>query len=593
MSTAVTGVSPARVWELSAWISGVFAMLVGAVMLIGHVYAPTLDPLKSPELKELKTKLRENPADEPTKQAIRNLDLSHRQKYFRQLWRTQSGVYLLLGGVGIFLLSFKQVRALRRELPQPRPNPDAAEKLLRAGVISRRAVAAVGAAAGVFLFFLSLGPGTALPKGQAGIDALLGLAPTSADADSPTASPVADAASPEELLQNWPRFRGPGGNGLSQATNPPANWDPKTGAGIAWKVPTPAKGFNSPLIWGDRVYVCGGDAALREVICLDLKTGGLLWRQAITNVPGSPVKVPEIPESTGYCAASMATDGRRIYAIFANGDLAAFTLDGKPVWSKGFGALKNAYGHATSLATWRDRLIVQLDQGEAEERLSRLYAINGRTGAVLWQKDRKVGSSWASPIVIEAAGKPQIITLAIPSVIAYSATDGAEVWRAELLNGEITPSPVFDGTHVVVASPSDKLVAIRPDGAGEVSKTHVAWTNEDNVPDVTSPVSTGELVFTVTTGGMLTCFDAKTGKKQWEHDYEFECHASPVVAANRVYVIGQKGVAVVVEAARQFKELLRTEMGDTFSASPAFALDRIVMRGETNVWCVGTAGTTK
>ena len=292
--------------------------------------------------------------------------------------------------------------------------------------------------------------------------------------------------------------------------------------------------------------------------------------------------------STGYAASTMATDGRRVYVIFANGDCAAFTLDGKPVWAKAFGALKNPYGYATSLATWQDRLIVLLDQGEPEDGLSKLYALDGRTGRVVWERPRKVGASWASPIVIEAAGKPQVITLAVPWVISYNAKDGTELWRVNGLNGEITPSPVFAGGLVFVPSPSEKLFAIRPDGMGDVTKTHVAWTTEDNVPDVTSPVSNGELVFDLTTGGMLSCLDAKDGKKLWEHDFDMECHASPSVAGSRLYVIGLKGTAVVVEAGRQFKELFRTEMGDMFHASPAFAADRMFLRGVTNVWCMGS-----
>ncbi len=589
-ATATASARVVRPWELAVWVSGVFTVLVGVVMLLVHVYTPAIDPLKSPDLKVLKARLRENPMDEPTKQAIRALDLKHRQVYFRQLSRTQSGVYLLLGGVAVFVFAYSQVHSLRKTPPMPQPDPEAAEKAVRAGNRARWSAAAAGAAVCGLLAVLSLWPGTTLPRKTAEIDAVLGLQQPDAAHPSPGGGAVADAASADELLQNWPRFRGPGGNGLSNSTNPPTQWDPKTGTGVVWKTATPAKGFNSPLVWENRVYLSGGDSALREIFCLDLQTGALLWRQAVTNVPGSPAKPPEVPESTGYCAGSMATDGRRLYAMFANGDLAALTLDGKLVWSKGFGALKNPYGHATSLATWRDRIIVQLDQGEAEERKSKLYEINGRTGAVVWEKPRAVPASWASPIVMDAAGKTQIVTLAIPAVIAYSATDGTELWRAELLNGEITPSPVFDGVHVIVASPSDKLVAIRPDGSGEISKTHIAWTNEDNVPDVTSPVSTGELVFSLTTAGMLTCFDGKDGKKLWEHDFEFECHASPVVAANRIYLVGQKGVAVVVEAARQFKELFRTEMGDNFSATPAFAQDKIVMRGETNIWCLGPKG---
>ena len=191
--------------------------------------------------------------------------------------------------------------------------------------------------------------------------------------------------------------------------------------------------------------------------------------------------------------------------------------------------------------------------------------------------------------VTEAAGKGQIITLAVPSVIAYATTDGTELWRADGLNGEITPSPVWAGGLVFVPSPSENLRAIRPDGQGNVTKTHVAWTNEDNVPDVSSPLSNGDLVFMMTTAGMLSCLDAKDGKKQWDHDYETEFHASPSLAAGRLYLFSQKGTAVVVEAGRQFKELFRTEMNDGFHASPAFAEDRIFLRGLTNVWCLGTA----
>jgi outer membrane protein assembly factor BamB len=285
----------------------------------------------------------------------------------------------------------------------------------------------------------------------------------------------------------------------------------------------------------------------------------------------------------------MATDGSRIFVMFANGDCAALTLDGKLLWSKAFGALKNPYGYATSLATAGRNLIVQLDQGEPDEGKSKLFALNGDTGKVVWETDRKVGASWATPIVIEAAGKTQVITLAVPWVISYNAIDGSELWRVEGLVGEITPSPIFAGGLVLVASPSEKLLAIRPDGQGDVTKTHVAWTNEDNIPDISSPVSDGKFVFDMNSSGQLTCLDAKTGKKIWEHDFDMECHASPSLAENRIYLFSIKGTAVIAEAGREFKELFRTEMPDSFHASPAFAPDRIFLRGVTNIWCLGPA----
>ena len=581
-----------RNWRMTAWVAGVFSVLVGLTMILGRLSIRAEDPLKSPQLKEYKEKLRLNPTDEQIKQRVRQLDLQLRQRYFRQLSRMGSGVYLLLGGVVVFVLAIKQGARCQRQLPMPQPKPDASDQATRSAARARWSVAAGGAAIGGFLFILSLGLSGALPKRTAEVERLLGAGETVGPGElHPTdQAKASDAASPEELRQHWPRFRGADGGGVSMLTNAPVTWDPKTGAGIAWKVPVPASGFGSPIVWGDQVFLSGGDAKKREVFCLDGKTGQTLWRQPVASVPDGAAQAAEVPESTGYAASTMATDGRRVYVIFANGDCAAFTLEGKPAWSKSFGALKNPYGHATSLATWQDRLIVQLDQGDSEDNKSKLYALDGHTGQIVWQRPRKVGASWATPIVIEAAGKAQIITLAVPCVISYAATDGAELWRVECLNGEITPSPVFAGGLLFVASPSEKLLAIRPDGQGDVTKTHVVWTNEDNVPDVTSPTSNGELVFAVTTSGMLTCLDAKDGKKQWDHDFETECHASPSLAGGRLYLFSQKGTAVVVEAARQFKELFRTEMGDGFHASPAFAPDKIFLRGLTNVWCVGAAG---
>jgi outer membrane protein assembly factor BamB len=583
-------VAARRNWRMTAWVAGVFSVLVGLTMIFGRLSIRAEDPLKSPQLREYKEKLRLNPADEQLKQRVRQLDLQLRQRYFRQLSQMASGVYLLLGGMAVFVLAIKQGARCQRQLPMPQPRPDASEQATRSATRARWSVAAGGATIGGLLFILSLGLSAALPKRTAEVESLLGAdEATGAGALHPTdQARASDAASLQELSQNWPRFRGADGSGFTVVTNVPTTWDPKTGTGIAWKVPTPTSGFSSPIVWGDRVFLSGGDATKREIVCLDGKTGQTLWRQPVVIVPTGPAQPAEVPDSTGYAAATMATDGRRVYVIFANGDCAALTLEGKLVWTKSFGALKNPYGHATSLATWQDRLIVQLDQGDAEDNKSKLYALDGRTGQIIWQCPRKVGASWASPIVIEAAGKAQIITLAVPCVIAYAATDGTELWRVECLNGEITPSPVFAGGLVFVASPSEKLLAIRPDGTGDVTKSNVVWTSEDNVPDVTSPTSNGELVFAVTTSGMLTCLDAKDGKKQWEHDFDTECHASPSVAGNRLYLFSQKGTAVVVEAARQFKELFRTEMGDGFHASPAFAQDRIYLRGVTNVWCLGT-----
>ena len=387
----------------------------------------------------------------------------------------------------------------------------------------------------------------------------------------------ADVPSAEEYKASWPRFRGPDGGGVY------AGEVPLSADKIAWSVAVPAAGFGSPLVWGEKVFLSGGDETKREVLCFDAVTGKLLWSSA---VPSAGDK-PEVPDQSGMAAATPATDGKRVYAMFANGDLGAFDFEGKVVWSKHFDLSKNPYGHAASLLTWQDKLIVQLDQGDADDKLSKLTAFDGATGAVVWEQPRPTGASWATPIVFEAAGQTQIVTLAVPWAISYSAKDGAEIWRAECLDGEVTPSPVFAGGLVLVPSPSTKMQAFRPDGKGEVTKSHMAWVAEDGIPDVTSPVSNGELVFVNDSGGVLTCYDAKTGKKQWQQDLGEGCNASPSLVGGKLCLITKDGKIIVIEAARQFKEIGRSALGEQVFASPAFAKERMFVRGLKHLICVG------
>ena len=407
---------------------------------------------------------------------------------------------------------------------------------------------------------------------------------------SSMAAVAADLPSPEEYRANWPRFRGPDGGGVAMKGGVPLTCDVKTGANIAWSVEVPAAGFSSPVVWGDRVFLSGGDETKREVMCFDVQTGKLLWQSAVPKTAGSPEENPEVPDQCGMAAGTIATDGLRVYAMFSNGDLAAFNFDGTVAWAKFLGTPKNQYGHATSLLTWQDRVIVQFDQGDADDKLSKLLAFDGATGAVVWEKPRPVGASWATPILFDAAGKSQIVTLAVPWVISYSAKDGTELWRADCLDGEVTPSPIFAGGTLFIVSPANKLQPVRTDGTGDVTKTHLGWVAEDGIPDVTSPVSNGELIFLVTSAGVLTCYDAKDGRKQWEHDFDEACNASPSIAGDRLILITNKGTLIAVGAAREFKELARSPLGEKIYASPAFAGGRVFVRGIRHLICIGAKG---
>lgn len=590
----VTSRDTVTVWRRTAIIAMAFAVVVGIAMLFAQLEHKSSDPWRSPELLKLKEQLRAEPRNETLKAQIRELDLKLRQRYFHLLAFKASGIYLLCGGTALFLIAAAQVQRINKRPPMPKLNPLAAEQLAKVRGESRLAI--VGCGVVVMATFLGVAFGSKSPL-PATASELAKLFPQ-AGSEGATSVP-ADCATDEEMRANWPGFRGFDGSGVASLGVPPsggpASESPKGGTvsttfeaeHVLWKSPVPARGFNSPLVFGDRLFFTGGDAQKREVFCFDANTGELRWRKAVENVPGSPAQLPEIPEETGFCAATAATDGRRVYAMFANGDVAAISFEGQQVWARHLSTPKNMYGHATSLRTWRDRVIVQLDQGEPEDRLSKLIALDGRTGATVWEKARPVGASWATPIVVKVAGKPQVITLALPWVMAYEAASGAELWRAELLEGEVTPSPVLAGGLLNVVSPSQKVMAIRVDGSGDVTKTHVVWTSQDGAPDVTSPVSNGELVYTVGSGGFLTCLEAKDGKKIWEHDFEMETQASPAIVGNGLILLGTKGDVVVVEAGREFKELSRVKLDDAFFASPAAANSRVFLRGNKHVWCFG------
>lgn len=564
----------------TTWVTAFFLVAVLGVMLVQHGRTSADDLLRSREMTALKTQLAAAPRDEAIKQQIRELDLSVRRHYFRRLALDAAGAWLLLAGAIAFVTTAKAVAWRRRQPPMPHLPVDPEESMARAQRHARLGTGIVGAAAGVTLLGLSWGGTSALPSRQADVEQ--GLAGRAA-----STGPAADrAASLADLQKNWPRFQGWDGRGFAPQADVPAHWNLETGENLAWRSNVPAPGFGSPVVWEGQVFLSGGDAARREVFCFDASTGELRWRRAVENVPGSPAKPPEIPDSTGFAAATMATDGARVYAIFANGDLAAFSLDGALVWARNLGVPKNPYGHASSLTTWQGRLFVQWDQGEAEQSLSRLYAMDGVTGREAWQRTRPVSASWATPVVVEAAGKPQLLTVSVPWLIAYAPANGQELWRAGEFEGEVTSSPVGAAGLVFAISPNIALSAFRPDGAGDVSATHRAWSAEDNVPDITTPASNGELLFTLSSSGVLTCYDARTGARQWEHDFATECLASPGIAGGKLFVLARSGAAFVVAAARDFNELGRADFGEEVLASPAFAADRMFVRGAAHLFCM-------
>jgi outer membrane protein assembly factor BamB len=570
-----------RALWLAAGIAGVFCLLVCATMVYEHFAAGTNDPWKSPQLLALKDKLAAEPRSQPLQTQIRQLDQSMRRRVRLRLALDKSGAWLLLGGALALVLAAGTAAALQKTPPMPQPKTDAGEQSQKLAARARRSLAGVAAAVAGTLLAVGLVNTSVLPANQAAWQKLL----AKAGAPETPAGEAPDEPAPAlaDLQNNWPRFRGWDGSGAATQTN--------FGTNLAWRSAIPAPGHNSPIVWGDRVFISGGTEARREVFCYNVTNGALLWQRAVENVPGSPPKVAQPPPvDTTWAASTLATDGRRVYAIFGNGDLGALNFDGAVVWTKYLGPLKNSYGYAASLAMWANSLLVQLDAGDTPDEGSKLISLQGASGRLLWERSRPVSASWATPIVVEAAGRTQIITLSKPLVIAYAPADGAELWRSDMLGNEVVPSPVLAGGLVVLFNPGDKLLALRADGAGDVTNKCIVWSNEENVPDIPSPAARGDLLFTVTSMGMVKCFEAVDGKKNWETNLDMEVKASPGIAGDRLVVLSADGLLVMLRAGRALEEFGRIQLEDKFTASPAFAGGRMFLRGATNLFCLGPVG---
>jgi len=539
----------------TAVVAGAFTLFVAIVMVGSWRINAESNPTDHPELAMLRDKLAADSGSQTIINEIREKDLSLRAEFFRT-WRIlKTGSWLLLIGAGVFTGSAALAMSARRKPPMPAAAPRVADDI-RAGIMGRVGI-------GVAVVALSV---TAMVV--------------------PIFTREVSTRTQAEGL--WSGFRGPGSSGISPYTNVPLTFDGVEGVNIAWKVVVPLKGQSSPAVWDNSVFITGANQKTREVYCFDALSGRINWRKSITAGPGS-TKVPKgvMEDDTTYAAPTpvIDTENRRIYVMFANGDVACLDVFGKIVWQVHLGTPDNFYGHAASPALWKKSLLIQLDQGDADDKLSALIALNADTGKELWRTPRPVGSSWPTPIIAPVPSGDQLVTCANPFVISYNPDDGKELWRVDCLDGDGGPSPIYAAGMVFATNVSSKIAAIRPDGKGDVTKTHVQWEFDEDLPDTCSPLSDGKLLWLMSEGE-FSCLDAKTGKRLWHKDFEASFYSSPAMAGDRIYLISRKGKVYVVGTGRELKELARADLGERCDTSPAFASGRIYIRGKTHLYCI-------
>lgn len=553
----------------TAKVTGVFSFIFLGLLFGSFIVSAVIGPRRENQLTEMKAQLQAEGGSDEKLAAIRELDVKIRRG---RLWRldfARKTSYVLLGSIVLFVAAGKLAGVLSRRPPRPQHAPDIGAEQIREAQQSRW-----GVTTGIAVLALAAGAGTYLSD-----------PPDFAEAKETGPS----YASMAEKQEQWHRFRGPGGAGVSVFTNISTQWDGKTGQGIVWKTPVPLLGHNSPVVWKDRIFLSGATEAKREVYCFDAASGKLLWTGDVPTTPAVTEAELEVMEDTGYSASTLATDGRRVYAIFVTGDVAAFDFNGRRLWHKNLGLPDSAYGYASSLETYQDRVIIQYDQGDGTDGKSRLYALAGRSGQVVWETKREVPNSWTSPIIVDVEGKPQLVTVTDPWALAYNPDDGSEIWRAECVTGDVAPSPIYAGGLIMAIEPYSQMVAIKPTGQGNVTETHIAWRMEEGAPDICCPVGDDKYVYLLDGSGLLLCCDITSGEIVYEHDLRDNFMASPSIVAGRLFLLSQEGTMYIAEAGPEYKEVAKCTVEEECHASPAFVDGRLYIRGTEHLYCIGQA----
>lgn len=593
-----------------AVVAGIFCVAVSLLLLLNYWQMSKSDPLESQAMKVLIERLNQEPGNNELKQDIRHLDLLARKAYFNSQWQVKTGSYLLLFGAIIFALALRVYYSLKSIIERPE---QFVENELKARVLSQRWLLIGGIAVILIAFVASFATVDHLKKysveelivaesqaAEPGIEVIeVGVEPSviasavdeipetvetvTAEPQIPEGAPTSAASAapalPDaaQIRANYPSFRGPFGNGVSSHRNIPVDFDGPSGKNIIWKATVPLAGYNSPVIWGNRVFISGANAQKREVYCIDRNSGAIIWAKAADNIPGSPATAPRTTEDTGLAAPSLYTDGIRVYAIFGTGDVIAFDMEGNRVWARNLGVPDNHYGHSSSLIGWKDKLFVQYDTNRGQ----RLLALNVATGETVWETPRSVKISWASPILANVNGKYQIILAADPTVAGYDIETGKEVWAARGLMGEVGPSPAFGEGLVFATQEYATLMAINP------ANGQIVWKDDEYLSEVASPVVAGGMVFIATSYGVLVAYDAKTGSKLWEHDDGPGYYSSPVVADNKIFIFDIDGRMHVYALEREKKLLAESNIGAKMTSTPAFTDGRMYVRAGTTLYCIG------
>lgn len=385
---------------------------------------------------------------------------------------------------------------------------------------------------------------------------------------------------------DWPWWRGPYLDGKSRDRAAPTKWSRTEN--VVWKASVPGRGHASPIVLGKRVFLSTADEqTLKQLIlAFDRKTGKELW-STVAHEGGFMAKHGK----NSHASATPACDGERVYSVFINrGGLhvTATDLEGKIAWQTEAGSFGSEHGYGSSPVLYKSLVIVL---GDNRPRCF-VAALDRATGKVVWRTDRKTTGkhgSYATPIVARVAGKPQLLVSGMESTTSYDPATGKQI-GACFGPAEVTAcTPAFNDQLVFSSGgyPEKELLAIRANGTGDITRSHVAWRTGKGVTYVPSPLFHAGRLYVVSDDGVTTCFEAASGKQVWQGRLSGNFSASPVLAGNLLYVTNEAGKTYVFKTGPKFEIVAQNDLGDGGFASPAICGGQIFLRTEHALYCVG------
>lgn len=396
--------------------------------------------------------------------------------------------------------------------------------------------------------------------------------------------------------ETWPQFRGPHANGHADAPSLPLTWTAEQN--VVWKTPIHDRGWSSPVIWHDQVWLTTATAKGHKLyaLCVDRHSGQIVHDLHLFDVD----KPQHIATMNSYASPTSVIEAGRAYVHFGTyGTACIDTSSGKVLWTRRDLNCDHHEGAGSSPMLVDHLLVFHVDGRDVQY----VVALDKLTGETVWKTERSVNykpvppdlrKCYGTPIVIDVGGQRQLVSVGARATMGYEIATGKELWKVTYGGWSIAPRPLFG--HGLVFFINDylrpELWAVRPDGEGEVTASHIAWKHSKTMPSRPSPLLVDDLLFTISSEGVATCLEAKTGVVVWTGRIGGKFSASPIYAAGRIYLFDESSVTTVIEPGRQLKTLAVNKLNnEELMASPAVAGNSLFIRTGSHLYCVRGTGT--